>query len=71
MDYLKNKGILAVFHYIPLHTSPMGKRLGYKRGDFPLTEELSGRLLRLPLYPDLSQTEQHTVIRAIQEFFTD
>ncbi|OGY18509.1 MAG: dTDP-4-amino-4,6-dideoxygalactose transaminase [Candidatus Chisholmbacteria bacterium RIFCSPLOWO2_01_FULL_50_28] len=71
MDYLKKKGILAVFHYIPLHTSPMGKRLGYKRGDFPLTEELSGRLLRLPLYPDLSQTEQHTVIRAIQEFFTD
>jgi len=54
MDGLKKKGILAVFHYLPLHTSPMGKKFGYKKGELPITESISGRLLRLPLYNDIS-----------------
>lgn len=57
MDKLKEKGILAVFHYIPLHTSPMGIKLGYKEGDLPVTEEYAKRLLRLPLYPDMTQED--------------
>ena len=57
MDKLKENGILAVFHYIPLHTSPMGIKMGYKVGDLPITENLSGRLLRLPMYADLREEE--------------
>jgi len=57
MKRLKEIGIHAVFHYIPLHTSDMGNKLGYKAGDLPLTEEYSGRLLRLPMFGDLSEEE--------------
>ncbi len=69
MDHLKSKGILAVFHYIPLHLSPMGKKIGYKNGDFPITEDLSERLLRLPMYYSLTETEQDYIIKNIIEFF--
>ena len=54
---LKERGIMAIFHYVPLHTAPMGKKLGYKMGDFPITESISARLLRLPLYPDITEAE--------------
>jgi dTDP-4-amino-4,6-dideoxygalactose transaminase len=69
MDGLKKAGILAVFHYLPLHTSPMGKKFGYKKGDLPVTENIAGRLLRLPVYNDISIKEldyiQKTVRRLI------
>ncbi len=65
MYKLKEKGISAVFHYIPLHTSPMGKRYGYMAGDLPVTENLSYRLLRLPMYPGLTRLEQDYIIEAI------
>jgi dTDP-4-amino-4,6-dideoxygalactose transaminase len=68
--YLKEKRIRALFHYVPLHCSPMGRGLGYREGDFPITEELSGRLLRLPLYPDLKEEEQDTVVDSIESFFS-
>jgi dTDP-4-amino-4,6-dideoxygalactose transaminase len=51
---LKEKGIQSTFHYVPLHSSPMGSRLGYRKEDLPITEEYSGRLIRLPLWPELS-----------------
>ncbi|HEY3358948.1 MAG TPA: dTDP-4-amino-4,6-dideoxygalactose transaminase [Polyangia bacterium] len=69
MLHLREQGILAVFHYIPLHDSPMGRRLGYVPGSLPVTERASGRLLRLPFYNGLSQTDQHDVIAAIRSFF--
>ena len=69
MDYLRSKGILAVFHYIPLHLSPMGRNLGYRKGRLPLTESISDRLLRLPLYYDLQKEEQEEIINAIHEFY--
>ena len=53
--HLKQRGILAVFHYLPLHLSEMGQRLGGKPGDCPVTEDLSDRVLRLPLYNDLGE----------------
>ena len=68
--YLREKGIRALFHYVPLHCSPMGRKLGYREGDFPVTEQLSGRLLRLPLYAGLKEEEQETVVYSIESFFS-
>lgn len=70
MDKLKKSGISAAFHYIPLHTSPMGSKLGYKNGDLPKTENLSGRLLRLPLYADLADEEVNYIIEKICDLLT-
>jgi dTDP-4-amino-4,6-dideoxygalactose transaminase len=66
--HLKARGILAVFHYLPLHLSEMGLRLGGKPGDCPVTEDLSDRVLRLPLYNDLGETEQAYVIESLHAF---
>ena len=67
--YLKSKGILSVFHYLPLHTSEMGIRFGGKIGDCPVAEDVSDRVVRLPFYNTLSTAEQQTVIDAILSFF--
>lgn len=66
--HLKEHGILSVFHYLPLHLSDMGRRFGGKEGDCPVTEDVSDRLLRLPFYNELSELEQATVVKVIQEF---
>ncbi|MBE2225333.1 MAG: dTDP-4-amino-4,6-dideoxygalactose transaminase [Anaerolineae bacterium] len=65
---LLDKGILSVFHYLPLHLSDMGKRFGGQEGDCPVTEDLSDRLLRLPFYNDLTECDQEKVIEAIKMF---
>ncbi|MFT5124184.1 MAG: dTDP-4-amino-4,6-dideoxygalactose transaminase [Kiritimatiellia bacterium] len=67
--HLKRLDILSVFHYVPLHTSPMGQRYGCRAGDLPVTEDLSERLLRLPCYFELSPEQQDTVIAAVHDFF--
>ncbi len=67
MTKLKEKEISATFHYIPLHTSPMGKRLGCKKGELPVTEEYAGRLLRLPLYADMKKEDLEFVCKSIKE----
>jgi dTDP-4-amino-4,6-dideoxygalactose transaminase len=69
MKHLKAASIGAVFHYVPLHTSPMGKGFGYRDGDLPLTEDLSARLLRLPCYYELERAMQDRVIEEIERFF--
>jgi len=66
--HLKERGVLAVFHYLPLHLSEMGQRLGGKPGDCPVTEDLSDRLLRLPLYNDLGEADQAYVIESLHAF---
>ena len=68
ITYLRIRGILAVFHYLPLHLSEMGQRLGGEPGDCPVTESLSDRLVRLPFFNDLSEGDQSNVIRSIIEF---
>jgi dTDP-4-amino-4,6-dideoxygalactose transaminase len=68
IEHLKRHGILAVFHYVPLHLSPMGRRLGGVEGACPVTEEVSERLLRLPFYTDLSVDDQNDVIEAVRQF---
>jgi dTDP-4-amino-4,6-dideoxygalactose transaminase len=65
---LRSKGIGSAFHYLPLHLSPMGRRFGYREGDCPVTEEVSGRLLRLPFHNYLTREQQDRVISAILEF---
>lgn len=69
MAFLQERGILAVFHYVPLHLSPMGRKMGYESGQLPITEDISGRLLRLPVYYDMSRHEQEEVVDRIEEFF--
>lgn len=69
MFFLKEKGISAIFHYIPLHTSPMGKKMGYKVGDLPVTEDISKRLLRLPLYFGLTSSETQYITSSIYQYF--
>jgi dTDP-4-amino-4,6-dideoxygalactose transaminase len=66
--HLKERGVLAVFHYLPLHLSEMGQRLGGKPGDCPVTEDLSDRLVRLPLYNDLGEADQAYVIESLHAF---
>jgi dTDP-4-amino-4,6-dideoxygalactose transaminase len=67
IQHLRTRGILAVFHYLPLHESEMARRIGVS-GECPVTSEISDRLLRLPFYNDLSEAEQAEVIDAIQCF---
>ena len=65
--HLKERAILSVFHYVPLHTSAMGRRYGGVLGDCPVAEMVGDRLVRLPFYNELSETEQSRVIDAIHE----
>jgi dTDP-4-amino-4,6-dideoxygalactose transaminase len=62
---LQFRGIQAVFHFVPLHASPMGVRLGWTAGMLPITEDLSRRLLRLPFYCSLSESDVDVVARGL------
>jgi dTDP-4-amino-4,6-dideoxygalactose transaminase len=66
--HLKEREILAVFHYLPLHLSTMGRQFGGRPGDCPVTERVSDQLLRLPLFSDLTEEDQERVIEGIQSF---
>ncbi|HOM49424.1 MAG TPA: dTDP-4-amino-4,6-dideoxygalactose transaminase, partial [Candidatus Hydrogenedentes bacterium] len=66
--HLKEQGIQAVFHYLPLHLSVMGKEFGGQEGACPVTEDVSDRLVRLPFYSDMTPAEQERVINAILQF---
>jgi dTDP-4-amino-4,6-dideoxygalactose transaminase len=67
--HLKSRGINAIFHYLPLHLSPMGQKYGGKSGDCPVTESVSDRLLRLPFFNELTEADQDRVVKALIEFF--
>lgn len=66
--YLRERGVYSVFHYLPLHLSSMGQSFGGKIGDFPVTERVSDRLVRLPFHNALTSAEQEQVIDALQDF---
>ena len=68
IDGLKRNGILAVFHYIPLHTSPYAERFGCKTEDLPVTDRVSRCLLRLPFYNSLSEQNIEEVARLTQKY---
>src|SRR4029077_9064072 len=65
MDRLKARGILSVFHYLPLHLSEMGKRFGGREGQCPVAERVSDRILRLPFFTSMKADEQAEVIEAV------
>ena len=68
IEHLKRRGILSVFHYLPLHLSAMGMQFGGRPGQCPVTERVSDCLLRLPFYNDLGDDQQDEVIEAILSF---
>jgi dTDP-4-amino-4,6-dideoxygalactose transaminase len=68
LDELKRKQIHAVFHYVPLHSSPAGMRFGRTHGDLSLTTSLSQRLIRLPMWLGLSDTQQQRIVDALSVF---
>src|SRR5204862_456075 len=59
---LKRRAIHAVFHYVPLHTSPMGRRFGGRPGQCPAAEDVSERLVRPPFFTDVSDAEEAPVV---------
>lgn len=65
ITHLKEAGILSVFHYLPLHLSEMGKKLGGRFGDCPVTEGASDRLVRLPFYYGLTEVDLDMVTKTI------
>ena len=65
---LRARGILGTFHYLPLHSAPMGRRLGRCGGRLPVTTRVSARLLRLPLFFGLTPREQQRVIETVRAF---
>lgn len=69
LKYLREHDVMAVFHYIPLHTSPAGMRFGRFHGEDIYTTRESERLLRLPLFYNLTDEQQSTVIDAVKAFF--
>lgn len=69
ISWMKEAEILTVFHYIPLHSSPAGERFGRFHGEDRFTTTESERLLRLPLFYNLSDNNQNTVISSLLSFF--
>lgn len=66
---LRDQGILAVFHYIPLHSSPAGRKFGRFHGEDRYTTRESERLLRLPMYYSLTEENVNDVVSVIEEFY--
>jgi dTDP-4-amino-4,6-dideoxygalactose transaminase len=69
IGFLLENQIQSVFHYVPLHSSPMGLALGNKNGDLPVTENISERVLRLPFYYELTLESIVHICGKINEFF--
>lgn len=68
-SFLRDRGIEAASHYRPLHSSEMGQTYGYDTGDLPRTEQLAGRVLRLPLSTQLNEADIDKVINAVEIFY--
>lgn len=68
ISHLRAQGIMSVFHYLPLHLSPFGRKFGYQEGDCPVAENVSDRLVRLPFYNDLTNDTLARIVAAIRSF---
>ncbi len=66
--HLKNHGISATFHYIPLHTSNIGHKLGYKDSDLPVSLDISKKIIRLPVFGGLLKKEVDFIIRIVKKY---
>ncbi len=67
--HLKSHGISSVFHYVPLHLSPMGKRFGGKAGMCPVSEDVGDRLIRLPFFNRIREEQVRDVVSTIEAFY--
>ncbi len=70
ISYLKERGVMAVFHYIPLHSSPAGRKFGRFHGEDKYTTRESERLVRLPLFYGMGQESREKVVQTVKDFFT-
>src|SRR5262249_40596869 len=66
--HLKQRGILSVFHYVPLHLSPMGQQYPVAPGGCPVAERIGDCLVRLPFFNDLRDDELADVVQAVRSF---
>ena len=66
--HLRGRGILAVFHYVPLHLSDYARKVAARPTECPVAADIADRLVRLPLFYDLSESDQSRVIAAVQAF---
>ncbi|HEX2585677.1 MAG TPA: DegT/DnrJ/EryC1/StrS family aminotransferase, partial [Steroidobacteraceae bacterium] len=65
---MKSKGIPTAVHYpVPLHLQPVFANLGYKAGDFPVSEKIASRVVSLPMHPYLTEAQQQQVVTAVRE----
>ncbi len=71
IDFLKQRHILSVFHYIPLHSSPAGKKYCRYVGNMDVTNKVSDTIVRLPLYYQITDRQVEYVVKSIKEFFYD
>ena len=69
MKFLRDRGIEASFHYQPLHSSVAGRKYGRSLDDCPVTNEMAGRLVRLPLHLGLDEETQFRVVDAVSDFY--
>ena len=67
INSLKEKGIASYICYVPLHSSPYGRKLGYTPEMLPVTEDLGKRILRLPLYVDMTTEDAEFVVETIKK----
>jgi dTDP-4-amino-4,6-dideoxygalactose transaminase len=65
-DYLRGENIGVNVHYIPIHTQPFYRRLGFRRGDFPVSERYYERAISIPLFPAMTEAQQDRVVTALR-----
>ena len=71
LAHMNEQGIKAIFHYLPLHISKMGKKFGGAKGDCSVAENVSDRLVRLPFYTDMTVNELDYILDQVKLFFVD
>lgn len=71
ISYLKENGVQAVFHYIPLHSAPAGEKFGRFNGEDEVTTKDSERLVRLPMYYGMADADSDRVVEGVFSFFDD
>ena len=69
INFFKNRGILAVTHYVPLHSSPGGRKFSRFVGRMDVTNKVADTLVRLPLFYDLTHSEQSEILQAIHDYY--
>ena len=68
INHMKDNGIMCVFHYVPLHSSPAGQKFGRVSGDMSVTDRVGDTLVRLPLYYNMAKSDQARVIETANKF---